>query len=79
MDSKQARTSFGKLPLSDERSQPNYGFGHARREDQAKVFLGELTVLENIAKGSPGPVYQYEDSIKYRDVRNIKSKVTVKF
>lgn len=31
------------------------------------MFLGELTVQENIAKGSPGPVYRYEDQIKYRD------------
>lgn len=68
LDSKQARTSFGKLPLSDETTAPNYGFGHAKREDQSKVFIGELTVLENIAKGSPGPVYKYEDQIKYRDV-----------
>jgi len=57
LDSKQARTSFGKLPLSDETTAPNYGFSHGNREAQAKVFLGELTVLENIAKGSPGPVY----------------------
>jgi hypothetical protein len=73
LDSKQARTSFGKLPLSDETTAPNFGFGNARRQDQAKVFLGELTVLENIAKGSPGPVYKYEDTVKYRDVRKILS------
>ncbi len=57
LDSKQARTSFGKLPLSDETTAPNYGFGHGKREDQSKIFIGDLTVLENIAKGSPGPVY----------------------
>ncbi len=68
LDSKQARTSFGKLPLSDETTSPNYQFGKSKRDEQAKVFLGELTVLENIAKGSPGPVYKYEDEIKYKSV-----------
>jgi hypothetical protein len=68
LDSKQARTSFGKLPLSDETTAPNYAIGKANRTEQAKVFLGELTVQENIAKGSPGPIYEYEDQIKYKDV-----------
>jgi hypothetical protein len=44
LDSKQARTSFGKLPLSDEVTSPNFAFSKAKREEQAKVFLGELTV-----------------------------------
>jgi len=57
LDSKAARTSFGKLPLSDEYTAPTYSFGKSARPEQAKVFLGELTVQENIAKGSPGPVY----------------------
>ena len=61
LDSKQARTSFGKLPLSDEQTAPNYSFGQSKREKADKVFLGELTVQENVAKGSPGPVYQYDD------------------
>jgi len=61
LDSKQARTSFGKLPLSVEKSAPSYGFSIGKREDQAKVFIGEYTVQENIAKGSPGPIYKYED------------------
>lgn len=56
------------MPLSDETTAPNYGFSHGKREAQQKVFLGELTVLENIAKGSPGPVYKYEDQIKFKDV-----------
>jgi hypothetical protein len=68
LDSKAARTSFGKLPLSDEFTAPTYSFGKSARPEQAKVFLGELTVQENIAKGSPGPVYQYEDQIKYKEV-----------
>jgi hypothetical protein len=44
LDSKQARTSFGKLPLSDEFTQPIFSVGRATRPEQAKVFLGELTV-----------------------------------
>ena len=66
LDSKQARTSFGKLPLSDEVTSPNFAFSKAKREEQAKVFLGELTVQENMAKGSPGPIYLYNDRIKYK-------------
>lgn len=58
------------MPLSYEETAPNYAFKKARREDQAKVFLGDLTVQENMAKGSPGPVYKYEDQIKYKDVIN---------
>ena len=68
LDSKQAKTSFGKLPLSDEHSEPQYTFGRSLREKQNKVFLGELTVQENMARGSPGPVYKYLDTIKYKDV-----------
>jgi hypothetical protein len=68
LDSEQAHTSFGKLPLSYEKTEPNYAFSKSKRDDQAKVFLGELTVQENIAKGSPGPIYEYQDQIKYKDV-----------
>jgi len=61
LDSKQAHTSFGKLPLSKERTTEDYSFGKANRDTQAKVFLGELTVQENLGKKSPGPVYHFED------------------
>jgi len=43
LDSKQAHTSFGKLPLSTEKTAKNFSFPNARRADQEKVFLGELT------------------------------------
>jgi len=43
LDSKQAHTSFGKLPLSVEKTAETYSFPQAKRDDQAKVFLGELT------------------------------------
>lgn len=51
--------------MSHERTSENYAFGKANRDTQAKVFLGDLTVQENIGKKSPGPVYQFEDQIKY--------------
>lgn len=57
LDSKQAHTSFGRLPLSCENTAADYAFGRASRDAQAKVFLGELTVQENLGKKSPGPVY----------------------
>lgn len=59
LDSKQARTSFGKLPLSDEKSMPVFGFPQAKRDDQEKIFMGELTKTSNAGKQSPGPIYQY--------------------
>ena len=55
---------------------PNYGFSHGKREDQQKVFQGELTALENIARGSPGPVYKYDDKIKFKTVRKILSFIS---
>lgn len=70
LESKQAHTSFGKLPLSVEPTAPNFGFGKAKREDQSKVFIGDLTVLENMGKGSPAPTYMYDDKVKYKDVCN---------
>lgn len=52
--------------MSTEKTAANYSFGHAKREKQDKVYLGELTQQENIAKTGPGPVYMYEDNVKYR-------------
>lgn len=57
LDSKQARTSFGKLPLSDEKSMPVFGFPQAKRDDQEKIYMGELTKTSNAGKMSPGPIY----------------------
>jgi len=38
LDSKANHTSFGKLPLSVEMTQPNFAFGKASRETQSKMF-----------------------------------------
>ena len=70
LDSKQARTSFGKLPLSDEQSNPVFGFTQAKRNEGEKLYLGEVTKMNNIAKQSPGPIYEYQDAIKYDQVNN---------
>ncbi len=59
LDSKQAKTSFGKLPLSVEKSNPIFGFTQAKRDEAEKLFLGDVTKMNNIAKQSPGPVYIY--------------------
>lgn len=65
LDSKQAKTSFGKLPLSVEKSEPIYAFTQAKRDDGAKVFMGELTKKNNAGKCSPGPIYNYKDDVKF--------------
>jgi len=65
LDSRAAHTSFGKLPLSVEGSQPIYAVPKAKREDGAKLFMGELTKTDNAGKNSPGPVYMFNDQIKY--------------
>jgi len=38
LDSKTAHTSFGKLPLSTEYSQPAYQVPKAKKEDAPKLF-----------------------------------------
>ena len=50
LDSKTAKTSFGKLPLSDEKSNPIFGFTQARRDENQKLYLGDVTKNNNIAK-----------------------------
>ena len=71
LDSEQAHTSFGKLPLSVEKSAATFSFPQARREDQGKCFIPELTKSENIGKNSPGPPYWYPDNVKYGQVSSL--------
>jgi hypothetical protein len=68
LDSEQAHTSFGKLPLSVEKSQAQFSFPQANRWDGCKKFDAELTRTENIGKNAPGPQYMYQDKIKYGEV-----------
>lgn len=68
LDSEQAHTSFGKLPLSVEKTAAQYSFAQADRWDGCKKFDSELTKTENIGKNAPGPQYMYEDKIKYSEV-----------
>jgi len=44
-----------------EKSNPVFGFPLAKRDEGEKLFLGDVTKNNNIAKYSPGPVYIYED------------------
>jgi len=37
----------------------------AKRDDGAKLFMGELTKTDNAGKNSPGPVYMFSDNVKY--------------
>ena len=67
LDSEQAHTSFGKLPLSVEKSAHCYSFPQSKKEDQSKIYVAELTNQENIGKNSPG-FYQYTDTVKYSNV-----------
>ena len=63
--------------MSQEQTAPNFTMQKAGREDQAKVFLGALTVQENMGRGAADPTYLYEDNIKYKEV-NIYLKNTAK-
>lgn len=72
LDSEQAHTSFGKLPLSVEKTAQQFSFPQAKREDQAKVFIQDLTKQENMGKLGPAPIF-FEDNIKYKDVSKIQS------
>jgi hypothetical protein len=40
----------------------------AKRDDGAKLFMGELTKTDNAGKNSPGPVYMFSDNVKYDQV-----------
>jgi len=72
LDSKLAHTSFGRVPLSDEMSQPVYGFGTADRfAPNSKLFLNpELAKQARYGKNSPGPIYSGEDNVKYKTSPN---------
>lgn len=71
LDCKTAHTSFGKLPLSMEKSQPLYGFGTGKRFNTDKLFLSkDLAKQSHIGQGSPGPIYTgRDDEQKYKKVR----------
>ena len=69
LDSKQSHTSFGKLPLSVESTAPAYGFTQAKKDDGAKIYMGETTKNNNAGKQSPGPIYNYTvEAVKYKTV-----------
>ena len=67
LDSKQAHTSFGKLPLSVEKTAPNYNFPKARRDEVEKLYMGELSKKGNAGKTSPGPAYMFKDEVRFEN------------
>ena len=68
LDSEAAHTSFGNLPLSVEKSEPQYSFPQAKQADGDKIFLGEdLAKTVNAGVHSPAPIYDGEDQpFKYQ-------------
>ena len=71
LDSQQARTSFGKLPLSTEKTQPAYRVPKAHRDDGARLYQGaEMAKADVGGKTSPGPAYAFDDQVKYDGMPN---------
>jgi len=68
LDSPQAHTSFGKVPLSKEKTNPIYGFGTGNREKMQKVYYDEE--LNVPTRNSPGPKYQVKDNINFKTAPN---------
>lgn len=65
LDSQSIRTSFGKLPLADEKSNPVFSFSKSHRESTKKLYMGdELITSEAVV--SPGPKYLVRDNISMR-------------
>ncbi len=44
-----------------------YGFTQAKR-GQDNMHMGEVTDKNNVCKWSPGPIYNYQDKVKYNNV-----------
>lgn len=56
LDSEAGHTSFGILPLSVEKSEPQYSFPKAKIDDGDKVFISEEMAKTSAAsKHAPGP------------------------
>jgi hypothetical protein len=47
----------------------------AKRDDGAKLFMGELTKTDNAGKNSPGPIYMFQDGVKYDQVSKRNRKL----
>jgi len=56
-----------------------YQMPKAKRDDGAKLFMGELTKTDNAGKNSPGPVYMFQDQVKYDAVSNIEETLLISF
>ena len=65
LDSEGAHTSFGRLPLGDERSAPIFGFGTSTRDHAQKQFLSEELSM-GFGKVSPGPKYFVKENVNFK-------------
>jgi len=65
LDSQSIRTSFGRLPLADEKSNPVFSFSKSHRASSKKLYMGE-DLITSEAVVSPGPKYLVRDNISMR-------------
>ena len=79
-----SKTSFGKLVLSTEKSEPVFSIGHCTRDSLAKTFETEELSARKGTQG-PGPKYAIKDNKNFRkqprfsvgkDPRNTTGKLT---
>jgi hypothetical protein len=69
LDSAQAHTSFGKLPLAREKTAPIYSFGTGTRDQLNKIFHSEELSASN-GLTSPGPKYVVQDNKNFHIAPN---------
>ncbi|CAG9335358.1 unnamed protein product [Blepharisma stoltei] len=69
LDSPAAHTSFGKLPLADEKSAPVFSFGTGTRDQLQKVFYSE-ELNGQPCKNGPGPKYEVKDNVNFKTLPN---------
>lgn len=54
------------MPLSVEKTAAAYQFPKAKASDGGKLYMGtEMKAADQGGKASPGPVYAYNDGVKY--------------
>ena len=64
LDSENAHTSFGRLPLSREQSKPIYSFGTGTRDNQYKVYYDE-ELSGIVGRTAPGPKYEIQENANF--------------
>lgn len=69
LDSPVAHTSFGRLPLADEKSAPVFSFGTSTRDQLQKIFYSEELNAQP-CKASPGPKYEVRENLNFKTLPN---------